>query len=123
MKNYGSSPDESLVAAADASADSMELNDDEVGLWETVDLSLKFFVLWFLTNLATNASLSFTSVASQTILSSTSFFILLVGAFYIIEINMKKVLGIFLSFCGVIIVSKIDFAEESALNGNSYLSV
>lgn len=124
MSNYGASMDETMDATQEIeTVDSKELDDEEVGLWETVILSLKFVVLWFLANLVTNASLSYTSVASQTILSSTSsFFTLIVGAFYMIEkINRNKVFGIILSFAGVIIVSKIDSADESVPDGQSSL--
>lgn len=124
MNTYGSSSDETLVSSQEVSTeanDPKEMQDEEVGLWETVILSLKFVVLWFLANLVTNASLSYTSVASQTILSSTSsFFTLIVGALYLIEkINKNKVFGIILSFCGVIIVSKIDSVEEAVPDGES----
>lgn len=124
MSNYGASMDETMDTTQEIeTVDSKELDDEEVGLWETVILSLKFVVLWFLANLVTNASLSYTSVASQTILSSTSsFFTLIVGAFYMIEkINKNKIFGIILSFAGVIIVSKIDSADESVPDGQSSL--
>ena len=48
--------------------------DQDINIYETAKLSLQFIVLWFSANLVTNASLSYTSVASQTILSSTSSF-------------------------------------------------
>ncbi|WPK26778.1 hypothetical protein PUMCH_004139 [Australozyma saopauloensis] len=117
---YGSSSDDTLVALLEIEAvDSKAQQDEDVGLWETVLLSFKFVLFWFLANLVTNASLSYTSVASQTILSSTSsFFTLLVGAFYGIEkINKNKVFGILLSFSGVILVSKIDSWDESVPDG------
>ncbi|KAF7999840.1 hypothetical protein HF325_005689 [Metschnikowia pulcherrima] len=87
-----------------------KIPDDEVGICETLLLSLQFIVLWFSANLVTNASLSYTLVASQTILSSTlSFFTLIFGYLYRIEkINRNKILGIVLSFSGVLIVTKID---------------
>lgn len=125
INSYGSSSDDTLVAVDDVAV-SKEQNDEEVGLWETVILSLKFVILWFLANLVTNASLSYTSVASQTILSSTSsFFTLLVGAFYMIEkINKNKVFGILLSFAGVILVSKVDSANTSVPDGTpAWLSI
>lgn len=50
--------------------------DQDINIYETAKLSLQFIVLWFSANLVTNASLSYTSVASQTILSSTSSFLL-----------------------------------------------
>lgn len=87
--------------------------DEEVPVYETVKLSLQFIVLWFSANLVTNSSLSYTSVASQTILSSTaSFFTLLIGYMYSIEkINTNKIVGIVLSFGGVLIVTKIDSSD------------
>ena len=39
---------------------------------ETKDLALAFCLLWFIANWTVNASLSYTSVASATILSSMS---------------------------------------------------
>lgn len=97
--------------------------DDMVPLWETVMLLLQFIVLWFTANLVTNASLSYTSVASQTILSLTSsFFTLLVGYLYRIEkINANKILGIVLSFGGVLIVTKIDSMADTVPSGTSAL--
>lgn len=88
--------------------------DEEVPVYETVKLSLQFVMLWFCANLVTNSSLSYTSVASQTILSSTSsFFTLLVGYLYSIEkINTNKIVGILLSFGGVLIVTKIDSSDS-----------
>lgn len=88
-----------------------ELN---IGIYDTIKLALQFIILWFSANLVTNASLSYTSVASQTILSTTSsFFTLLIGYLYSIEkINQNKILGIVLSFTGVIIVTKIDAASD-----------
>ncbi|KAG2736809.1 hypothetical protein G9P44_000899 [Scheffersomyces stipitis] len=93
-------------------------DDETINTYETVKLSLQFIILWFSANLVTNSSLSYTSVASQTILSSTSsFFTLLIGYLQSIErINQNKIVGILLSFTGVIIVTKID---SSADNPNS----
>lgn len=90
-----------------------QVSDDEeveIPLYETIKLSLQFSILWFSANLVTNASLSYTSVASQTILSSSSsFFTLLIGYICAVErINTNKVAGLVLSFIGVIIVTKID---------------
>ena len=89
--------------------------EERIGLYETVKLSLQFLVLWFSANLVTNASLSYTSVASQTILSSTSsFFTLLVGYLYNVEnINQNKILGLLLSFSGVMIVTEIDATSSN----------
>lgn len=95
--------------------------DEEVPVYETVKLSLQFVMLWFSANLVTNSSLSYTSVASQTILSSTSsFFTLLVGYLYGVEkINSNKIVGILLSFGGVLIVTKIDSSDSEHLPSGS----
>lgn len=87
---------------------------EKVGIYETIKLSFQFLILWFSANLVTNASLSYTSVASQTILSSTSsFFTLIIGYLYSIEkININKIIGILLSFSGVFIVTKIDSSSD-----------
>ncbi|QID81503.1 hypothetical protein GRS66_003883 [Saccharomyces pastorianus] len=73
-------------------------------------LSAEFCILWFTANLVTNASLAFTSVASQTILSTTSsFFTLFIGAICHVEsLSKSKVLGSFISFVGIIMVTKSD---------------
>ncbi|CAD6641071.1 XXYS1_4_G0024730.mRNA.1.CDS.1 [Saccharomyces cerevisiae] len=79
-------------------------------LYETIKLSAEFCILWFTANLVTNASLAFTSVASQTILSTTSsFFTLFIGAICHVEsLSKSKVLGSFISFIGIIMVTKSD---------------
>lgn len=89
--------------------------EEEVPVYETVMLSLQFIVLWFSANLVTNSSLSYTSVASQTILSLTSsFFTLIVGYLYRIEkINKNKIIGIILSFGGVLIVTRVDSSDSN----------
>lgn len=91
--------------------------DEKVGIYETIKLSFQFLLLWFSANLVTNASLSYTSVASQTIASSTSsFFTLIIGYLYSIEkINLNKIVGILLSFTGVFIVTKIDSDNQKDL--------
>lgn len=80
----------------------------KLSLPATVKLSAQFCILWFAANLVTNASLSYTSVASQTILSSTSsFFTLLVGALCHAEvINRIKVIGSIVSFIGIVLVTR-----------------
>lgn len=93
-----------------------EDEDSRIGILETISLSFQFCTLWFCANLVTNSSLSYTSVASQTILSSTSsFFTLLVGFLYAVErINKYKVYGILLCFMGVLIVTKDDLTSTES---------
>ncbi|ANZ76581.1 BA75_03351T0 [Komagataella pastoris] len=74
---------------------------------ETTVLSLQFCLLWYLSNLVTNASLKYTTVANQTILSSTSgFFTLLIGWLFRIENpSLIKMVGLGLSFVGIVMVT------------------
>lgn len=83
---------------------------DRLSLPETIRLSAEFCVLWFAANFVTNASLGYTSVASQTILSSTSsFFTLFIGAAFRVEtIDRVKVIGSLISFIGILLVTKSD---------------
>lgn len=127
--SYGSNDDiTSLTIETLNTSKDLEANEDlNIGLYDTIKLALQFIILWFSANLVTNASLSYTSVASQTILSTTSsFFTLLIGYLYSIEkINQNKILGIILSFTGVIIVTKIDASSEvnDPLSNNNWLIV
>ncbi|KAG0680819.1 hypothetical protein C6P41_004740 [Kluyveromyces marxianus] len=93
---------------------SLNSNDPNIKLplRSTVKLSAQFCILWFLANLVTNSSLSYTSVASQTILSSTSsFFTLLVSALCHVEsVNKVKILGSIVSFLGIVMVTKSDYS-------------
>lgn len=85
-----------------------------LSLPETIKLSAQFCILWFLANLTTNASLAYTSVASQTILSSTSsFFTLFIGALCNVEsVNTLKVVGSIISFVGIMFVTDSDSRER-----------
>ncbi|KAK5779177.1 hypothetical protein RI543_003063 [Arxiozyma heterogenica] len=93
-------------------------DENRLSLPETIKLSAQFCILWFLANFATNASLAYTSVASQTILSSTSsFFTLFVGALFNVEsINRLKLLGAFVSFFGIMLVTKSDSNPKKCRN-------
>lgn len=81
---------------------------------ETAELSAWFCSLWFLSNLFNNASLLYTSVSSQTILSSTSsFFTMIIGFLFRIEnFNYLKLFGIALSFTGVCLVTNNDLVSS-----------
>lgn len=120
---YGSGSDETEAETESDNVIALGIRNQQelqIGILETVSLSFKFCALWFSANLVTNASLSYTSVASQTILSSTSsFFTLLVGFLYSIEkITKHKVYGIILCFAGVLIVTKIDSSSTNPSNSN-----
>ncbi|KSA00098.1 uncharacterized protein AC631_04140 [Debaryomyces fabryi] len=120
--DYGSN-DNLTNLDTDYSSGSESGRDDDIGIYESVKLSLQFIMLWFSANLVTNSSLSYTSVASQTILSSTSsFFTLIIGFLYSIEkINQNKIVGILLSFTGVLIITKIDTSSSNPSDSNAVI--
>ena len=85
-------------------------------LLETLDLSWKFCILWFIANYFVIACLEFTTVASSTILTSTaSVFTLVFGALAGVEkFTLRKLLGVLASLMGVILISSIDFSGKSS---------
>lgn len=83
-----------------------------------------FSVLWFAANFFTNSSLLFTSVASQTILSSTSsFFTLVMGCIIGVELfSKRKLLGLCFSFIGVCLVTMSDFHSATGADASQQQS-
>lgn len=81
---------------------------------ETAKLSFEFCLLWFAANYLVAGCLEYTSVASSTILTSTSsIFTLLFGALVRVErFSYKKLIGVLASFAGIILISSIDLAGE-----------
>eukprot|EP01125_Pyxidicula_operculata_P015753 TRINITY_DN5375_c0_g1_i1.p1 TRINITY_DN5375_c0_g1~~TRINITY_DN5375_c0_g1_i1.p1 ORF type:complete len:356 (+),score=7.53 TRINITY_DN5375_c0_g1_i1:41-1108(+) len=77
---------------------------------ETAKVSLGFCPIWFIANYAFNSSLELTSVASSSIISTTSsFFTLILGAILKIEeFSVGKLLSIFICIGGVALVSIVD---------------
>ncbi|ESK98308.1 vacuolar membrane protein [Moniliophthora roreri MCA 2997] len=81
---------------------------------ETAKLASVFCIFWFIANWTVNASLDYTSVASATILSSMSgFFTLLFGRIFKVEkLSLAKIAAVFMSFCGVVLVSISDATQR-----------
>ena len=73
-------------------------------------LSAEFGVLWFIANYLNSYCLAFTSVASATILSSTSaMFTLLLGALLRIErMSLTKIAAVLISLAGIVLISNVD---------------
>lgn len=95
-----------------------EENNGPLSLRQTINLSFQFCILWYLANLGTNASLKYTSVSSQTILSTTSsFFTLFLGYFFKIDkISRLKIISLVLSMIGIIIITRIDAINSLKLH-------
>ncbi|KAF9963167.1 hypothetical protein BGZ65_005436 [Modicella reniformis] len=118
LSSYGSfnSSDESLdtltcsESTLERGSETTHSEDIPLTNREVAQLSLTFCIIWFAANWATNASLAYTSVASSTILSSMSgFFTLAIGAALKTEtVNALKLLAIFSTVLGVVLVSKSD---------------
>ncbi|WVR03766.1 hypothetical protein IAU60_000761 [Kwoniella sp. DSM 27419] len=90
---------------------------------ETAEIAAWWSVVWFVANWAVNASLAWTSVASVTILSSTSgFFTLALGRICGVEsLTRTKVFAVVASFIGVMLVTQSDssLAPSSVSDGAS----
>ncbi|KAI9816844.1 MAG: hypothetical protein M1827_001489 [Pycnora praestabilis] len=90
--------------------------------WETMKLSLEFCLLWFLANYFTAACLTYTTVSSATILTSTSsVWTLLIGAVLRVEkFTIKKLLGVLASLAGIILISTVDLSGDNDENRGSF---
>jgi len=86
-----------------------------LGIIATARLSIAFCVLWFLANYFAMACLQYTTVASTTILTSTSsFWTLLIGAATGMErFTWRKFLGVMGSFLGIILISRVDLSTST----------
>ncbi|KAL9096967.1 MAG: hypothetical protein Q9165_000931 [Trypethelium subeluteriae] len=88
---------------------------DPFDLAETAKLGLEFCIIWYLANYFVAACLEYTTVASGTILTSTSsIWTLLIGAVMRVErFNVKKLLGVLASLTGIIMISTVDLSGEN----------
>lgn len=98
---------------------------------KTAEIAFTFCWLWFIANWAINASLNYTTVASSTIIASTSgFFTLGIGALFGVErFTIGKMMSVVSCFLGVILVSRSDsqpsvtsFVDPSLMTLESSLS-
>jgi len=84
----------------------------QLTLPETARLSLEFCMLWFLANYFVAACLEYTTVASSTILTSTSsVFTLIFGSMFRVEkFTVKKLIAVLASLAGIVLISSIDLS-------------
>lgn len=100
-----------------------ELREDEgLTLKETTKLAFEFCILWFLANYFAAACLSYTTVASSTILASTSsIWTLLCGSLLRVErFTVRKLIGVGASLAGVALISMIDVSGKTDENRGSF---
>ena len=78
--------------------------------------------MWFLANYFVAACLEYTTVASSTILTSTSsIFTLLFGTIFRVEkFTVKKLLGVLASLAGIVLISTVDLSGKSDENRGSF---
>ena len=99
-----------VAAKAHAAAASEPLD-----LTDTAKLGLEFCMIWFLANYFVAVCLEYTTVASGTILTSTSsIWTLLVGTLMRVErFSIKKLLGVLASLAGIVMISTVDLSGEN----------
>ena len=90
-------------------------DESTLNTWDTAIISLEFSMIWFLANYFVAACLEYTSVASSTILTSTSsIFTLIFGAMFHVEsFTAKKLVGVLASFTGIILISMVDLSGDN----------
>lgn len=95
---------------------------DGLTLRSTATLALEFCLLWFLANYFAAACLEYTTVASSTILASTSsIWTLLSGSLMRVErFTLRKFLGVCASLTGVILISMVDVSGETDENRGTF---
>ncbi|KAK5993617.1 putative vacuolar membrane protein [Cladobotryum mycophilum] len=115
---------ERLLVDEDGAADSADTGseDGKLSFRETVVVALEFCMLWFLANYLSSACLEYTSVASTTILTSTSsVWTLIFGALARVEtFSLRKLTGVMASVAGIVLISTIDLSGQSDENRGSF---
>lgn len=115
---------EVLLGSGDGMAASQDISSDDDGLTlkETGLLALEFCTLWFLANYFAASCLEYTTVASSTILASTSsIWTLLSGSLMRVErFTLRKFLGVTASLAGVALISMVDVSGETDENRGTF---
>jgi solute carrier family 35 protein F5 len=104
-----------LGAGNDTEEGGEDAEDGGLTLQQTARLSLEFCMLWFCANYFAAACLGYTTVASATILGSTSsIWTLLCGAVLRVErFTLRKFVGVIASLFGVVLISSLDATSGS----------
>ena len=79
-------------------------------------------MIWFFANYFTAACLEYTTVASSTILTSTSsIWTLVIGSFFGVEkFSVKKLLGVLASLAGIVLISSVDVSGQTDDNRGTF---
>ena len=99
-----------------------ENHTDGLNVRQTALLSLEFCILWFTANYFLAVCLEYTTVASSTILMSTSsIFTLIFGAYIKVEtFTVKKLIGVMASLAGIILITTVDVSGETDKHRGSF---
>lgn len=94
----------------------------KLGFRETAVVSLEFSILWFMANYFSSACLEYTSVASVTILTSTSsvWTLIFCAMFGIERFTARKAIGVGASLVGVVLISTVDMSGQSDEDRGSF---
>lgn len=118
------SPRSRLLIEEPSNSSGIEASPSEgrLNVRETLRLSFEFCILWFLANYFVAACLEYTTVASSTILTSTSsVWTLIFGALLNVEkFTIKKLIGVLASLAGIILISSIDITGNQDKNRGSF---
>ncbi|KAI9801537.1 MAG: hypothetical protein M1825_003216 [Sarcosagium campestre] len=108
----------SELSAALTSSD----DDSKMSIKETARLSFEFCLVWFVANYLAIACLEYTTVASTTILTSTSsIWTLLFSTLARIErFTLAKVMGVMASLVGIILISTVDISGDNDESRGSF---
>lgn len=95
---------------------------EKLSFRETAILSLEFCMLWFVANYFASACLEYTSVASVTILTSTSsvWTLIFCAIFRVEAFSLRKLIGVLASLAGVVLISTVDLSGQSDENRGSF---
>ncbi|OAR03088.1 hypothetical protein LLEC1_07471 [Akanthomyces lecanii] len=118
---------EHLLASQDEEATvpepvSRDTTPEKLSFADTAYLSLEFCMLWFLANYFASACLEYTSVASVTILTSTSSIWTLVfcALFKVESFSLRKLFGVLASLIGIVLISTVDLTGNSDEHRGSF---
>ncbi|KAF4987000.1 hypothetical protein FGRMN_10589 [Fusarium graminum] len=97
-------------------------SEEKLTFKETAVLSFEFCMLWFSANYFSSACLEYTSVASVTILTSTSsvWTLIFCSLFGIERFSTAKIMGVGASLAGVILISTVDMSGKSDEDRGSF---
>ncbi|EQK97516.1 vacuolar membrane protein [Ophiocordyceps sinensis CO18] len=113
---------ERLLVDDEGAVEALSPREGELGFRETALLSLEFCMLWFSANYFASACLEYTSVASVTILTSTSSMWTLVfcSVYGVESFSVRKLVGVMASLVGVGLISTVDLSGGSDENRGSF---